>query len=76
MNTTSKVLELGFARIWLDEEGIVHMIYSPGAMLTIKELRAGTNAARDLCQGKKRPFLVNARGLKSMDRKARMFAVS
>ena len=76
MNTTSKVFELGFARIWLDESQIVRLVYFPGTMVTLKEAKEGGAAIIELCDGKKRPIYVDSRGVKNIDREARLFSVS
>ena len=52
-----KVIELGFVRIWLDEEGIIRMVYSSGATLTIKELRRGPMPRVNSARAKSGPFL-------------------
>lgn len=72
---TSKTYELGFAKIWLDEDGIVRLVYAPGAVVTLKEAKEGGAAIIDLCQRAKKPVFIDARRLRNVDREARQFSV-
>ena len=73
---TEKIYELGFARVWMDEDGIVRLVYSPGTHVTLKEAQEGGAAIIELCQGVKRPVFIDSRGLKNVDREARLYSVS
>jgi hypothetical protein len=59
------------AKIWLRENGIVQLIIDPGAKLTLADTREGLECIVKLGKGKRRPLLIDARNLKSMDFAAR-----
>ena len=73
---TVEPIDLGFVKVWRDEEGVLRLVYAPGASLTVREIQATAFAMRELSEGKKRPVFVDARGLRSIDREARAYALS
>ena len=59
------------AKIRLREDGIVQMVINPGAKYTLADARESSAGIVKLSQGKRRPLLADARGLKSADLAAR-----
>jgi hypothetical protein len=60
-----------FGKIWLREDGIVQMFINPGAKFTLADARESSAGIVKLSQGRRRPILADARGLKSADLAAR-----
>lgn len=61
------------ARIWMDDEHIVHIESLPGAEETIAEAKANVDAVRATVGNKRHVLLVDMRRLKSIDISARRF---
>ncbi|MDH4262762.1 MAG: hypothetical protein OEV78_06950 [Spirochaetia bacterium] len=62
------------ARIWLDNEGIVHAVYTPGTEESLEDAENNLNAVGKVYQNKKRPIFITGPH-KSMSRDARIYYV-
>lgn len=58
-------------KIWLSEDGIIHIVVLPGAEYAQADARAGIATVIRISSGKKHPLLVDIRRVKSIDRVAR-----
>ncbi|MCD6067445.1 MAG: hypothetical protein K0S33_2271 [Bacteroidetes bacterium] len=56
---------------WIREDGVACTKVKAGSEVTVELARENSNAVNSLLQTKKRPLLVDARGIKSMTRDAR-----
>lgn len=61
------------ARIWLDGDGIIRKVFLDGAEETLKDALESAEIIKLLCQGKKRPMLVDFTKVRSMDAEARAY---
>lgn len=61
------------ATMWLEEDGIVHAVYTSGARETIDDAIEDSAMQAKVARGKKKPILVDMRGFKNMDRGAREY---
>ena len=61
------------AKIWLDENGILRVTSLPGATQTLAQAHENMSVEVQLSRGKRRPLLVDLRGMKSFDRDARAY---
>ena len=68
-----KVIELSCGKMWLDDDGIMRLIYSQGVNVTLKEAKEVGAILQEFSQGKKKPLLVDARLLKNINREARIY---
>jgi hypothetical protein len=58
-------------KIWLREDGIVQFVMDPGAKFTLADTREGLAGIVKISKARRRPLLVDARNLKSVDFAAR-----
>ena len=58
-------------KIWLGDDGVVRLVAHPGADETTDTAKAAIEVVNKLTAGVKRPMLVDIRGGKSIERKAR-----
>jgi hypothetical protein len=58
-------------KIWLREDGIVHLVIDPGTKYTLADTRESSAGIVKLSEGQRRPLLADARDLKSVDLAAR-----
>lgn len=70
---TNHVIELSSGKMWLDENGIMRLVYAPGADVTLKEAREVGSILNKLSAGVRKPLLVDARLLKNINREARVY---
>ena len=61
------------ARLWLGDDGIVRIIWGPGAEVTLEDARESMAAYLKINEGRKRPLLVDTKTMKSLARGARQF---
>ena len=61
------------AKVWLDENGILRVTSLPGATQTLAQAHENMSVEVQLSGGKRRPLLVDLRGMKSFDRDARAY---
>jgi hypothetical protein len=61
------------ARIWLDEDGIIRVVYSPGTEVTLEDAEEIFAIIKRISDGKIRPCFVNPAKQKSISREARMY---
>lgn len=59
------------ARIWVGEDGIVRIIFVPGAEVTLRDAREIMDAYHKLRKGRRLPLLVDTRRMRSNSREAR-----
>jgi len=59
--------------IWRDGDGIIRVKIKPRIDLNLADAQEALSAIRVLCEGQRRPVLVDITELKSMDREARTF---
>lgn len=59
--------------IWLDEDGIVHVKLKPHLHVGLADAMEAIQEITALCQGTKRPTVVDMTELRSMDRNARAY---
>lgn len=58
-------------RMWLDEDGTVHIVWSPRAELTLADAEASMVGYDRLRQGRSLALLVDTRTIRSMNREVR-----
>ena len=59
--------------IWRDGDGIIRVKIKPHIDLNLADAQEALRAIDGLCEGRKRPVLVDITEIKSMDREARVF---
>jgi hypothetical protein len=59
--------------IWLEDDGIVRVKVKPNIQIALQDAQACVRAVSEVCGGKRRPALVDMRGLTAMDRDARQY---
>lgn len=67
------VIDTRTAQIWLEDNGIMYLVYKPGAENNLKDAIHHTTAFRRVNGGKKRPVLVDMRNLVAADRESREY---
>lgn len=68
-----EVFEIKTAKIWLGEDGIVYIKILPKSEITLKDIKEQFKIASKLVNNKRVPFLIDSRGVKSIERGARKF---
>jgi len=71
----NKVIETRTARIWLDQDGILHNTFLPNAEVGFEDAKEIGIANAKAAGGKKVVSLIDARKVKSAVREARKFGV-
>jgi len=66
-------IEMHGHRMWRDEDGIVHVEVTGQVDVGLAEATAGIVAVAALCDGRRRPVVIDFRELRSMDRAARQY---
>jgi hypothetical protein len=61
------------AKIWVGQDGIVRIIHTPGAEVTLEDAQETMAAYKKLNNGKRMPLLVDTKSMKSISREARHF---
>ncbi len=69
----SEVTETSIAKVWLDEEGIIREKINEGSVIELEEAKEEIAAYSSFCKEKKRPLLVDIRGVKSVSAEARNY---
>ena len=69
----SEVIETSIGKVWLDEEGIIRDKLKEGSVIELKEAKEEIAAYSSFCKEKKRPQLVDIRGVKSVSAEARNY---
>ena len=64
------------SRLWLGDDGIVRIIWIPGAEVTLEDAQETMAAYLKLNMGKRRPLLVDTKTMKSLARGARQYYAS
>lgn len=59
-------------RMWLRPDGVVQLVWGPGAVLRLEDAVAAIDAMTKFTDGRKSPLLVDTRDLGRQDRAARM----
>jgi hypothetical protein len=55
------------AKVWLRDDGIVQLVIDPGAKYTLADIGEGNEGIVKLSKGQRRPLLVDAKNIKSVD---------
>jgi hypothetical protein len=63
-------------RIWLGDDGIIRMVDLPGTEEALEDAVENVKTVWNVSEGKKRPVLIDIRGLKSITREARQYYAS
>ena len=69
------VIVTSIARKWRSEDGIVRLVILPGSRLTVSDVAEDMATYEQVTDGIKRPFLIDLRQIRSMDRAARQHVV-
>ena len=64
------------SKLWLGEDGIVRIIWVPGAEVTLEDAQETMAAYLKINQGRKRPLFVDTKTMKSLAREARHYYAS
>ena len=67
------VIELDYARIWLDEDGIIRVKLAPETEVTLEAMKEMMSLQSEILAGKKAPVLVDMRKFGSSTREARTY---
>ena len=65
-------IEVRSQKIWRDSDGIIHAKLKPNIDIGLQDAQEAVRAITTLCEGTRRPILVDMTELKSMDRAARV----
>jgi hypothetical protein len=68
-----EIQRLDKVKLWLGKDGIVRIIWVPGAEVTLDDARETMAAYLRIYQGKKRPLYVDTKTMKSLTREARQY---
>lgn len=68
-----EIVNIAKASIWLGEDGIVRIIWVPGAEVTLADAEESMAAYWKINQGKRRPMVVDSSRMKSLAREARYY---
>lgn len=68
-----EAIETKTAKIWLSEDGFICLKILPGSSLSVEDMKAQLKVVSNLAGNKIIPILVDSRGVKSIDRDARVF---
>jgi hypothetical protein len=60
-------------KMWLGEDGVVRIIWIPGAEVTLEDAQETMEAYLKIYQGKKRPLLIDTKTMRSFAREARKY---
>ena len=71
-----EILETAKSRLWLGEDGIVSIVWIPGAEVTLEDAQETMAAYLKLNKGKRRPLFVDTKTMKSIARGARQYYAS
>ncbi|KAF0164831.1 MAG: hypothetical protein FD157_1995 [Rhodocyclaceae bacterium] len=66
-----EVVNITKAGMWLGEDGIVRIMWIPGAEVTLEDAEESMAAYLQINQGKRRPMVVDTSQMKSLAREAR-----
>lgn len=64
------------SKLWLGEDGIVRIIWVPGAEVTLEDAQETMATYLKINQGRKRPLFVDTKTMKSLAREARHYYAS
>ena len=73
MNEMDRALEVRTGRVWRDGEGIIHVAISPNVAMTLEDAHEQMRAVATLCEGARRPTLIDLGRMKTMERGARQY---
>jgi len=66
-----EIVNIAKASMWLGGDGIVRIIWVPGAEVTLEDAEESMAAWVKISQGKRRPMVVDTATMKSLAREAR-----
>jgi hypothetical protein len=69
----NEVMETRTAQLYLGKDGISRIIVKQGAEITIDEIKENFAALSQITASKKAPSLIDLRGIKSINREARVY---
>jgi hypothetical protein len=64
------------AKLWLGEDGIVRIIWAPGADVTLEDAEECMAAYLKINKGIRRPLFIDTKSMKSLAREARHYFAS
>lgn len=70
------IIEMRVAKIWFEDDGVIRVIFLPGAEVTLEDMKEINVISTKLSENKKVPVFTDIREIKSMTREARLFASS
>ncbi len=73
MKEINEIVETRTARAWLDEDGILHMVFFLYSEVTLDDIKELDEVTLKIAKGKKIPFLTDIRDSKFSTREAREY---
>lgn len=64
-------VQIRTGKLWLDDEGILHVRHEPGVVITLEDAIEQIRVARQVSNGKRVPYLVDMRAIKFTEQAAR-----
>lgn len=71
-----KEIELEFAKMWIEDDGIIRTVVSPGTIIDVKKIRAIIGSFRQLSGHDGNRILFDMAGVKTTDKETRDFGLS
>lgn len=71
-----QIVRLAKCQLWLGEDGIVRIVWIPGAEVTLENAQETMAAYLKVNQGKRRPLFVDTKSMRSLARGARTYYAS
>lgn len=68
-----EIVNIAKASMWLGEDGIVRIIWVPGAEVTLADAEESMAAYLKINQGKRRPMFVDSSRMRSLSRETRHY---
>jgi hypothetical protein len=72
----AEIQKLAKSELWLEEDGIVRVVWVPGAEVTLEDAQECMAAYLKINRGKRYPMLVDTKSMKSLARGARTYFAS
>jgi hypothetical protein len=69
--SSENAVQIRTGKLWLDDEGILHVRHEPGVVITLEDAKEQLRAGRQVSNGKRVPYLVDMRAIKFTDQAAR-----
>ncbi len=71
MNKEKKIIKTRTSTMWIDEDGILHSVYSEGMDVELDDVKENMGVLKQLTGGKRAPYIIDIRGVHSVTREAR-----